>query len=68
MKEKNGGGYRELEQEIIEKSQIEFVYQKAREDLMNESAVFDQRAYEAIKGTEAAGFSMEKGQYIDLVK
>lgn len=56
-REHGGGGYRELEVEIIEKSVNEFIREKTAEERM-EAADHDPRIMATIVEMEAQGFDM----------
>lgn len=67
MKEKNGGGYRELEQEIIENSIKEFLWQKAREDLVVDFADYDPRTQAVERTSQAIEMVVAKEVFMDAL-
>lgn len=66
--EKNGGGYRELEKEIIEESINAFKARAAKADMAIDAVDEDPRVTATLRETARAGFSMTKGQYHDVSK
>lgn len=66
--EKRGGAYRELEQELIEESIDRFIASNRKQSPENDLFKEDPRIAATIAETNARGFSMEEGRYIDLSK
>lgn len=68
MSEKLTSGYEQLEAEIIEESIQRYVRQQAvmhMEDVIDDQ---DPRVVETVRIVESLGFSMEAGQYYDLLR
>lgn len=67
MSEKLTGGYEELEQGIIEESVERFIAKQNSSDIDIVSDEQDPRVVQTVKTAESVGFSMEAGQYINLI-
>lgn len=66
MREKASGGYREIEKENIDKSINRYFVNQDIKDMASDQ--FDPRVVATIRIAEQTGFSMEAGEYIDLIK
>lgn len=68
MTEKNGGGYRELEKEIIEESINAFKARIAEQKTNDQFVDEDPRVVATFREAARVGFSMTEGTYNDTNK
>ena len=68
MNEKNGGGYREVEKELIEESIKAYQARKAQAETIFDTVDEDPRVTATFREAARVGFSMAEGQYYDANK